>query len=205
MDKEQFLSYLRSRIGYLPDSEVEKSVSFYAECIDDRMEDGMSEAEAVAALGNIESIIREIETSQPLSTVVKRRVSSSETRGGGKAVWIALAVLGIPFWLPVLLALCIVILAAYVCIWSIVLSIYAVLLALAVSGAALVVYAILRIAALSAGAALMVLGAAAVCVGLAIALFIPLSALAKKIGSLTVRFGRWLKSIILGKGVYTVI
>lgn len=41
-------------------AEIQKTVMFYAEAIDDRMEDGMTEEEAVAAMGNIDDILREV-------------------------------------------------------------------------------------------------------------------------------------------------
>ena len=51
MNKTEFLDALRHALGKLPSYEVEQSIAFYAEMIDDRIEDGMSEQEAVAALG----------------------------------------------------------------------------------------------------------------------------------------------------------
>ena len=52
MNKTEFLDALRHALGKLPSYEVEQSIAFYAEMIDDRIEDGMSEQEAVAALGS---------------------------------------------------------------------------------------------------------------------------------------------------------
>ena len=48
MNKTEFLDALRHALGKLPSYEVEQSIAFYAEMIDDRIEDGMSEQEAVA-------------------------------------------------------------------------------------------------------------------------------------------------------------
>ena len=96
MNKEQFLAALRHRLRYLPAEEVERSLTFYAESVDDRVEDGMSEWEAVAALGDVEAIAREIETSLPLATVVKERVKQekNKTSGDSKWLWVLLIVLG---------------------------------------------------------------------------------------------------------------
>ena len=47
MNKTEFLDALRHALGKLPSYEVEQSIAFYAEMIDDRIEDGMSEQEAV--------------------------------------------------------------------------------------------------------------------------------------------------------------
>ena len=50
MTKEQFLNELQNRLSFLPSSEVAPFISYYREMIEDRMEEGMSEADAVAKL-----------------------------------------------------------------------------------------------------------------------------------------------------------
>lgn len=49
MTKSDFLDLLREKISRLPEWEAAKTVVYYSEMIDDRIEDGMSEEEAVAA------------------------------------------------------------------------------------------------------------------------------------------------------------
>ena len=203
MTKEQFIAALRQRLAALPETETEKPIAFYAESIDDRIEDGMTEEEAVAALGSIEDIAREIEASLPLTTVVKRRVQSDRARAeksGHSAAWIVLAVLGFPVWLPLLITAAVLVLVVYVVIWVVIVSLFAVLLALIVSAVALLVYGVVKIAVIGVYGTLMVLGAAAVIFGLAILLEEPIKALAKALAKLTGRFGRWVKRKISGKG-----
>lgn len=57
MTKQEFLSELERALGKLPHTEVEQALAFYDEAISDRMEDGLSEAEAVADLGPIDAIL----------------------------------------------------------------------------------------------------------------------------------------------------
>jgi uncharacterized membrane protein len=57
MTKSEFLNQLRSRISNLPPDEVERTISYFTEIIDDRIEDGMSEQEAVAGMESIDTII----------------------------------------------------------------------------------------------------------------------------------------------------
>lgn len=60
MTKQEFLDALRQRLGaVLPPDEVRKAMEYYEESINDRMEDGMSEAEAVASMGRVEEIVWE--------------------------------------------------------------------------------------------------------------------------------------------------
>ena len=56
MCKQEFLSQLRARLGGLPHRDVEERLNFYGEMIDDRMEEGRSEDEAVSDIGSVEEI-----------------------------------------------------------------------------------------------------------------------------------------------------
>lgn len=201
MNKEQFLSALRQALSDVPASEAEKSLAFYAECIADRMEDGMSEYEAVAALGDMDAILREIRGSLPLSTVVKRRLESEQRKSGvSRGVWIALVVLGSPIWLPLLLVLGAVLLTVYVCLWVVVICVFAVPLALLVTGIALLGYLLVRGVALGVGGVLMLLGGAAAVIGLGALLLVPVAALAVGVAKLTSMLWRRAKGRIGGKG-----
>lgn len=48
MLKEEFLAQLRGGLAGLPQEDLEERLAFYSELLDDRMEEGLSEAEAVA-------------------------------------------------------------------------------------------------------------------------------------------------------------
>ena len=54
MYKQEFLDKLAKGLSGLPKTEREERVAFYSEMIDDRVEDGMSEACAVAQIGEVE-------------------------------------------------------------------------------------------------------------------------------------------------------
>ena len=61
MKKAEFLDELCRGLRFHSDpEEIMKVVSFYDQAIEDRMEDGMSEEEAVDAVGSIDDIIREV-------------------------------------------------------------------------------------------------------------------------------------------------
>ena len=59
MNKEEFLSELRTKLSGLPQEDIEERISFYSEMIDDRMEDGISEEEAVE--GMLSTVWRDID------------------------------------------------------------------------------------------------------------------------------------------------
>ena len=60
LTKAEFLSELKNRLSSLPDQDVNDRLDFYSEIIDDRIEDGESEEEAVRSLGNMDDIVAKI-------------------------------------------------------------------------------------------------------------------------------------------------
>ena len=56
MTKLKFLLSLHDKLSDLPQNEVEERLSFYSEMIEDRMEEGVSEEEAVSARGSVDEI-----------------------------------------------------------------------------------------------------------------------------------------------------
>ena len=73
MNKQRFIASLKRRLARLPRREIAERVSFYSEMIDDRMEDGLSEEAAVAAIGPIDTIVMQIMSESAQSTPTKRR------------------------------------------------------------------------------------------------------------------------------------
>lgn len=104
MTRDEFLNRLGELLACLPADQVKETQEFYAEAIADRMEDGMTEAEAVAAMGTA-------------------------------LLW-ALAIVGSPVWIPLLLAFVAVAAAVYICIWVLALCVW--IVAAAFGGAGLV-------------------------------------------------------------------
>ena len=60
MNKRQFLEALNALAGALPRAERERLTAYYSEIIEDSIEDGVPEEEAVAALGSPEEVVREL-------------------------------------------------------------------------------------------------------------------------------------------------
>jgi uncharacterized membrane protein len=65
MNKQEFLKCLREGLAGLPQEDVERAIDFYEEMIDDRMEDGLTEEEAVASLGSLEEVIAKMAAEMP--------------------------------------------------------------------------------------------------------------------------------------------
>ena len=169
MNKQEFLSALAQRLSALPEAERDASLAYYSEIIDDALEEGMSQQEAVESLGDIDQIVSQIVADVPLSKLVKKQLKTSKKR---KAWEIVLIVLGSPVWLPLLLSAVIVVAAVYICIWAVVISLYAVDLALGASTFAMLVCSVVFFVLRSPVAALWMLAAALILAGLTILFFL---------------------------------
>lgn len=60
MTKQEFISELKRRLSGLSKEDLDKAAEYYGEAIDDCMEEGLSEEEAVAAVGPLEEAVRTI-------------------------------------------------------------------------------------------------------------------------------------------------
>ena len=72
MKKQDFEKWLRYTLYDIPTEELERILQYYSDAIVDRMEDGMTEEEAVAALGTREEILAACRMGLPTQTAVKR-------------------------------------------------------------------------------------------------------------------------------------
>lgn len=102
MTKEVFLQELAHKLHQLPDQEAKQQLAYYEEFLDDMMEDGIAESDAVAKLGDINAIAADIMREQPLTTLVKNRV---RPKNGWTKAAVFLIILGAPLWIPLLFAL----------------------------------------------------------------------------------------------------
>lgn len=131
MNKSELLNELSQRLSGIPQSEAEKTINYYSEMIDDRIEDGESEEDAVKAVGDIDEIVRNAMSQVPLTGLVKQSVKRNFRLS---VPVIILLILGSPIWLSLLIALFAVIFAIYVTIAAVIISLFAVVAAFVVSG-----------------------------------------------------------------------
>ncbi len=122
MNKQEFLSLLRRELSGLPQGDIEERVGFYAEMIDDRMEEGLTEEEAVEAIGPVGPIVLQTIADTPLTKIVKERVQPKRRM---RAWEITLLVLGSPIWLSLLIAFFAIVFAVIVTLWSVVIAFWA--------------------------------------------------------------------------------
>ena len=99
MTRDEFLGRLGELLACLPAEQVEETKAFYAEAIADRMEDGMSEEEAVAAMGTPGEVAEATLDDLP---AVPRAIARTRRRSTA-LLWV-LTIVGSPVWVPLLAA-----------------------------------------------------------------------------------------------------
>ncbi len=165
MNEHEFLAELRKRLDGLSQDDIQQALAYYSEMIHDRMDDGMTEEEAVASVGSPADIAGQILKDMPLTKLVKAKVKSSPKL----PVWaIVLLILGAPIWLSLLASAFVVVLSAYVVIWSVIISLWAVYVSVwATSGAGLL-YALVPLIQGNIGTGIFLLGAGLALAGVAL-------------------------------------
>lgn len=123
MNKQEFLLQLRKGLSGLPDADIEERINFYSEMIDDRIEDGLSEEDAVLAVGSVEEIVKTTMEEIPLTKLVKEKISKKKSF---KTWEIVLLAIGSPLWLSLLIAVVAIVSSIYVSLWSVIVSLWAV-------------------------------------------------------------------------------
>ncbi len=168
MNKQEFLDQLRARLAGLPEKEVEERIEFYAEMIEDRVEEGMSEEKAVEAIGSVEEIAGQIAGDIPLMKIAKEKIKS----GRKLRAWeIVLLAAGSPLWIVLLAAALVIVIALYACAWAVVASLWAAFGALAGCGLGFVAGGIFFMARGMVTAGLTLVSGGLVSAGLAIFAF----------------------------------
>jgi uncharacterized membrane protein len=196
MNKQEFLLALRGALAGLSEADIRVSLDYYTEIIDDQMEGGITEADAVASLGSVVTVAEQILMDMPLPKLVKARVKPKRRLRAWEIVLIAV---GSPVWFPILLALVIVVLAVYIVLWSVVISLYAADLSLTAGALAGIAGCAVLAATGHIAPALLFVGAGLACAGLAIFGFLGCNATAKGVFLLGKLIWRGIKACFVRK------
>jgi len=202
MNKEMFLTGLCERLSKLPQDEIKEQLAFYSEMIDDRVEDGLSEEAAVAEIGPVDEIAKQIMSEIPLSHLVRTKVSSTHRTASGRSrkTWkTVLLIVGAVVWVPLLIAVLAVLLSLFIAIWAVVISLWAVFLALAASALACIPGAVILLVKGNPLGALAAIGAGLLCAGLAILMYFACLAITRGIARLSKKMVWKVKSLLISK------
>lgn len=196
MSKQEFLQQLRNGLNGLPKEEIEERITFYSEMIDDRMEDGLSEEDAVAQIGPVDEIVSQIVGDIPLTKYIKEKITPKRKL----STWeIVLLVLGSPIWLSLLVALASAVFSVYMALWAVVISLWAVFGAFVACGFSGVIAGIGYIIGGHGLAGIVMISAGFTCAGLSIYLFYGCKAATNGIIAMLKKFLLWIKRRFIKK------
>lgn len=196
MLKQEFLDKLRTDLAGLPKQEVEDRLAFYSEAIDDRIECGLSEEEAVLDVGTVNDISAQIISDIPFAKIAKERIKPKRKLGAWEII---LLILGSPIWLSLAIAAFAVILSLYVVLWSLSVSVWAIFASFAACGVGGVAAGIIFAVTGNFLSGIATVGTGIICSGLAIFAFFGCRAATNGIILLTKKLALAIKRLFVRK------
>ena len=196
MSKNDFLARLRKGLTGLSQEDVEERLLFYSEMIDDRMEEGLSEEEAVLAVGSVDEIASQIIGDIPLSKIAAEKAATKRHLKAWEIVFLAL---GSPIWLSLLIAALAVVFSLVVSLWSVIVSLWAVFVSVAACALCFIAVGIGFTLGVHRLSGITMIGAGIVCAGLSIFLFFGCKAATKGSSLLTKNTVLWIKNCFTKK------
>lgn len=185
MTKNEFIHELNELLYVLPQSEKKRSIDYYSEMIDDRIEDGESEDEATAKIGNPKAIAADIISNIPLYDTIKTEINNRRKKN---TLLIVLAVMASPIWLSLLIVLFAAALSVYISLWSIALSIIAATVGIVCGAAGGIIISVIMAVTEPIQDALFIFGCSLILAGISVFLFYAI----KYILIMLIRFTVWL-------------
>jgi len=196
MNKEQFLAAIQQGLTGLNKQDLDQTIDYYREMIDDRIEEGLTEEQAVEAMGPSQEIVAQVLADTSFAKLIK---STSSKKRDMRPWEITLLIVGSPIWGSLLLGAASLLFGLYVLIWSGVLLLYAADLCFASAGLGVVASLFLLFTGQPVQA-LLFFGAGLVGAGIAIPVFFGCNKAALGVVKLSKAFVIRLKQFILKKG-----
>lgn len=194
MRKSDFLAALGDALQGLPKRDINQSIEYYSEILDDQMEDGIREEDAVAELGDPKEIAKQILMDTALPKLMRAKGKPARTL---RAWEIVLLILGTPVWASLLIAAASVLFSLYITIWAVIVSLYAVNLTFALGAVLGLIQGGIFLFAGNYMAAIFYFGAALACLGITVLLFFGFNKMTGKLVALSKQFVLWIKSLFL--------
>ncbi|MGN1052880.1 MAG: DUF1700 domain-containing protein [Candidatus Scatosoma sp.] len=194
MNKREFIAKLREKLSGLPKQDVEERLNFYGEMIDDGMEEGLTEEQAVAQIGSVDEIAEQIIADVPLTKIAKERIKPKKRLTAGEILLLAL---GSPVWLSLSIAAFAIILALYASLWAVIVVLWSAFVALITFFLGGAVAGIVNAAKGNGRAGTAMIGAGIFCAGLAVFVFFACKAATKGVISLSGKICLRIKNVLL--------
>ena len=198
MSKQEFLAQLRKSLSGLPQEDIEERLTFYSEMIEDHIEEGLPEEEAVSAVGSVDGIAAQAVAEIPLAKIAKERIRPKRRLSAGEIVLLAL---GSPIWISLGIAAIAVILSLYVSLWAVIISLWAVFASFAVCPIGGVLACVIFTVGGNGASGIAMLAAGIVCAGLSIFIFYGCKAATAGTLILTRKIAIWFKNCFIKREV----
>ena len=195
MNKNEYLDSIKSKLQGLPEKDIQSAIEYYEEAIEDRVEDGLTEEQAINAVGTPDEIAEKILLDSSIPKLITAKAKPKRTLKGWE---IALIIIGSPLWLTVALCLLVVFLWVIIFIFCMILTVIAVVLALILGALGGVAGGIAQLFNGYGMNALITIGVSMVILGIGLLLSLPLKAAVTGLWNLIAKFIKWTKKKIIG-------
>ena len=197
MNKQEFLGQLSKELLGLPQDEIDEQLEFYSEMIEDRKEEGLSEEEAIAAVGTAQEIVTQEVNETPFVKIAKEGIRPKRMLNVGEILLLAL---GSPIWLSLAVVAFAVILSLYISLWPLIVSLWLVFVSLVACSVGGMITCIIFALSGRIATGIAMLAAGIVCAGLSIFMFYGCKEATKGIVVLTKKIAHFIKKSFIKKG-----
>ena len=115
MNRIEFIKLLEKRLFGIPKKDIKKTLDYYNEIISDKIEDGISEEEAIKSLGSVDEIVNLTLSEISFPKLVKEKFNLNRKLKTWEIVLLAATFY---IWIPLLIVGIALVLVAYICLWS---------------------------------------------------------------------------------------
>lgn len=163
MNRQEFMYRLAAELSKMPRDEMQAAMEYYDEYFDEAGPE--REQEAIRELGSPERIAAQIKADYAMRQLEEPGMGRSPRKGLRAFLWVILGVFAAPVALPVAIALGVCVLAVFICLFAVAISLIIAFGATCASGIALVGVGIVGLSG-SVAAGIMLIGMGLVSAGI---------------------------------------
>lgn len=195
MNKSEYLDSIRSKLTGLPEKDINSAIEYYEEAIEDRIEDGLTEEQAIKAVGTPEEIAEKILMDSSIPKLITAKAKPQRTLKGWE---IALIIIGSPLWIIIGACLLIVFLSVILTLFWVMLAIICCVVGIIVGSLGGIAASIAQLFTGGGASSVAMLGICIMLLGVGVLLVVPVKAALTGLWELIAKFIRWVKRKIIG-------
>ena len=195
MNKSEYLDSIRSKLAGLPEKDINSAIEYYEEAIEDRIEDGLTEEQAIKAVGTPEEIAEKILMDSSIPKLITAKAKPQRTLKGWE---IALIIIGSPLWIIIGACLLIVFLSVILTLFWVMLAIICCVVGIIVGSLGGIAASIAQLFTGGGASSVAMLGICIMLLGVGVLLVVPVKAALTGLWELIAKFIRWVKRKIIG-------